>query len=239
MSLMTDRDLYISELLDRGALRPKPGHLWCEKFIKDSVEVAGLGEVAGELHAGSGLVLVSSKDSQDEAILAKLLIVRAVGQDAFAWKFRYFHKERDWKTTFAEQGIAPGVVVAVRAVSGMQQAKDDRFLEIRYDEISAIGQTNPDGPAMLPAPGWVMVDVGLDDLDGRVGSLFVSQEMQDVIEGGTMQWGSVAALPHGYADVGCLALGDEVGFDRYKYVEFVTSGNFRFMPQDEILAVRG
>ena len=198
MSSLTDRDKYISDLLDQGKLRPKPGHLWCEKFIRDGIEVEGIGEVAGTLDAASGLVVVSGKDSQDEAILAKLLIVRAVGPEVPAWKFRYFQGERDWHTTFKEQGVAEGVVVAVRAVAGVTQVKDDRFIEIRYDEISAIGQTSNDGPAMLPAPGWVMVDVGLDDLTGKVGSLFVSREMQDVLEGGTMQWGAVAGLPRGY-----------------------------------------
>ena len=236
MTMMTDRDKYISDLLDRRLLHPKPGHLWCEKFIKGGVDVPGLGEISGTLDASSGLVLVSGKNAQDEAILAKLLIVRAVGPEVPAWKFRYFGGERDWGTTWAEQGIAEGVVVAVRAVAGIEQTKDDRFIEVRYDEISAIGQTSDDGPAMLPAPGWVMVDVGLDELPGKIGSLFVSPEMQDVLEGGTMQWGTVAGLPRGYSDD--LDLGMDVGFDRYKYVEFVTSGNYRFMPLDEVLAVR-
>lgn len=231
---MNAREQYISDLLDAGKLRPKPGHLLAEKLVfQDTVKVDGLGEVSGT-ETASGLVVISNQSEVDEAIRTKELVVRRVGADV-PWKFRWFGKERDWKTSWAEQRIEEGVVIGIRAVAGIEQDISDRFIEVRYDEISAIAQFEGEENDKLPAPGWVMLDVSIDP-DEKMGKLYIKPELQDVLENNHLAWGTITALPRGYSD-GDLAVGMEVGFDRYKNQEYMMlEGNvIRCMPMDEIL----
>lgn len=234
---MNERDKYISDMLDKKDIRPKRGHLLCEKLVfGKTVEVDGLGEVTGDL-TESGLVVVARQDTQDEAVLAKLLVVRAVGTEPSEWRFRFFGKEFNWGASWKDQGIEEGVVIAVRSIAGVEQDITDRFIEVRYDEISAIGQVDPNCPYdMLPAPGWCMVDIGLDDLEGKVGSLYVRPEMQEVLEGDKLKWGTLCALAKG-ANLEGVEPGNRVAFDRYRYTEYMDCGKYRFLPLDELLVV--
>lgn len=236
---LTDHDRYIRDMLRAGRLRPKAGHLWCEKLFENTdIEVAGVGTVSGVVHAGTGLVLVGNKSTQDEAVRSKLVVVRAVGPEPYKWSTRWFSKKRTWDATWAGLGIEPGVALIVRAVAGVEQANDARYIEIRYDEVIAVGQTHDaPGPDMLPAPGWLLVDVDPGD-DTQVGRIFaVSAEHRDALEHNQMQWGAVLGLPAGYD--GDLALGDRIGFTRFEWTEYVQCGNMRYMPQDEVLCVEG
>lgn len=235
---MTDRDRYIRDLLRTGKLRPKAGHFWCEKvFENKEIEIDGVGTVSGVLHA-SGLVLVGGKSTQDEAVRSKLVVVRALGGEPPAWRTRWFHKERTWPATWESVGVAPGVALLVRAVSGVEQANDAQFIEIRYDEIVAVGQPHDaPGPDMLPAPGWLLVDIDPGS-DTRIGSIYTTgSDHRDALENNRIQWGTVTGLPNGYD--GELTLGDRAGFARFDWTEYVQAGMMRYMPQDEVLCVEG
>lgn len=231
---MNERDTYIRELLLAGRLTPKPGSLWCEKlFETKQLDLPGIGQVTGTMTA-SGLVLVGNKSTQDEAVRSKVVLVRAVGEPPPRWSTRWFDKERVWPTEWSEQGIDIGTVIMVRAVAGVEQGIDDKYIEIRYDEIVAIGQpVGTDGPDMLPAPGWILLDVDPGD-DEHVGAVWVG-EARDALENNHIQWGVVHGLPEGYD--GSLGVGDRVGFPRYVWTEYVQTGSLRYMPQDEVLCV--
>lgn len=240
---MHPRDQEIHDLIESGRLRAKAGHLWAEKLtFGQTFDTPGFGPVNGTTTA-SGLVLVSNKSQTDESVLAKLLVVRVLGPDPERWSFRYGknRKERDWKTSWQEQKVEVGTVVAIRSVAGIEQDKEDRYIEVRYDEICAIGQPD-DGTEhdMLPAPGWVMLDIGLEHKSEKTAAgLFIRPELQDVLEDATgcMKWGKIAAVPVGYPDSE-LEVDLEAGFDRYQIMEYMDAGKYRFCPQDEILAVR-
>lgn len=236
---MNEREKYIGEMLDRNVIRPKQGHLLCEKLSDvPTVSVEGLGEVSGSLSAG-GLLVVTKQTEEDAAIRSKLCVVRAMGKDPVEWNNRWFGKERDFKTDWKGQRVDIGSVIGIRAIAGVEQALADKFIEVRYDEIGAIGQPPDDGPDdMLPAPGWVFLDVSLDAGDTKLGSLYFRPEMKDVLENGGISWGRVLALPRDYRD-GELVVGDEVCFDRAKNEEYMMlEGSIRAMPQDELLGKR-
>ena len=240
---MHPRDRELHDLIEAGRLRAKAGFLWAEKMVLGQVyDVEGFGPVVGS-STQSGLLLVSNKSQGDETIRTKLLIVRVLGPDPEVWSFRDSNNlgERDWVTTWSEQKVGVGTVIAIRAVAGVEQDKEDRYIQVRYDELCAIGQPD-DGTEfdMLPAPGWVMLDIGLGGRSETMTSgLFVRPELQDVLEDGTgcLKWGRVVALPAGYSD-GVLTPGQDAGFDRYRVMEYMDAGPYRFVPQDEILVMR-
>lgn len=231
---MHERDIYIRELLLKGALRPKPGSLWGEKLFENKqLELQGIGTVTGTV-TDSGLVIVGAKSTQDEAVRSKVVLVRAVGEPPPRWHTRWFDNERTWPTDWDEQGVDVGTVVMVRAVAGVEQGVDDKYIEIRYDEIVAIGQPlDTDGPDMLPAPGWLLLDVDPGQED-TIGKVWVG-DSRDALENNQIQWGIVKALPVGYD--GTLRLGNRVGFPRFVWTEYVQVGEMRYMPQDEVLVV--
>lgn len=233
---MNDSDKILSQYLDAGTIRPRTGHLLCEKITEGkSLEIEGIGVVNGTVTPG-GLVIVGAHSEGEEAIRSKLLVVRAMGATPRSWKFRFFSKERDWGTNWAEQNIEVGTVIAVRSVAGVEQDVDSLFLEVRYDEICAVGQPEGTGGLdMLPAPGWVAVE--LDRHPETIGGLHIRGEAVDVLTNGQIEWGTVVGLPAGYSDEG-LKVGDRVGWDRYRYQEFMMAGGLRFMPLDEVLVVQ-
>ena len=239
-SNLSPRDKAVRALLDAGKLRPKKGSLWCEKLLEhDEITVDGVGVVTGSV-TSSGLVLVGSGgNSQDQSVKSKLLLVRAVGESPDAWSFRYFDKERNWGAlTFASQNVDVGTVLCVRAVSGKELEADARFIEVRYDEIVAIGQ--PEGVGehdMLPAPGWVLLDMTVDAQDCKVGIIYVREDAYDVVSNGEAQWATVLALAGGASEVDGMEQGSRVLVDRYKFTEYVQIGNLRFVPIDEVLGV--
>lgn len=229
---MNERDIYIRELIQAGKLKPKPGHMWCRKIYENKkINIAGLGQVTGTV-SPSGLVVVGAKDTQDEAVLSRLVVVMALGDEPPAWRFRFFDRERDFKTSLAEQGVAVGTALMIRAVAGVAQDSTDAFIEVRYDEIVAIGQTEGEHD-MLPAPGWIALDMTTDEGDGRIGSIFVRPDAIDAVRDGQLHWGQVLALPVGYD--GTLIEGDHVAVDRFQFTEYMQVGKTRYVPQDEVL----
>ncbi len=236
MASMTDE--FLEEMLDQGRVRPLPGHLYAAKLTKNRpVDLDGYGQIAVSEVRDSGLVVVSGDTQEAEHYKALNCVILAVGEDPPEWKTRWFHKKRDWNTSFAEQRIGEGTVVSIRAIAGVDQVKGSRFLQLRYDEISAIGQPeDEDVPDMLPAPGWVLVKLREAQAPER-GGLVLYDGLADVLDHGNMTFGTVLALPRGYSD-GDLKAGDSICFPTHtgvgatEFIEF--DDGIRCLPLDDV-----
>lgn len=235
-----DADAYLEAMLEEDRVRPLPGHLIGMKVTQNEhVDLEGYGKVAVSGVTAGGLVLVSNDTKEAEHYKAKLVTVLVLGDEPDQWKCRWFDKSRNWKTTFAEQGIDLGTVVAVRAVSGVDQVKGSKFLQLRYDEISAIGQPEgSDGPDMLPAPGWVLVRIESPEKIDR--GVLVYDGLEQVLQEGNMTYGTVIGLPRGYP-FSDIKVGDRICFPTHTGVgatEFVDfEGGLRCLPIDDVLGV--
>lgn len=237
-------DDFLEDAVLRDKYRPLPGHVLCLKeTTNQEVEVEGLGTVSASDITDSGLVLVSKDTKQAETVKALTAVVVALGNDPYKWETRWqgdAKKLRDWETTWEEQKVEEGTVVAIRAISGMNQERDSRFLDLKYNEISMIGQPHDiDCPDMLPAPNWVMLELDVQD-DQMRGSLHLYAGLQPLLDHGNMIFGVVRGLPRGYID-GDLSIGDRVcvpahtGVGATEFVEF--EGNLRAVPMDDIMGV--
>jgi hypothetical protein len=233
-------DNYWEKVIADGTVRPLKGHLTCEKYHKSVVEhVEGIGDIPITGVTEGGLVLVGEDDSEAEDVKAFMLRVRVVGEDPEAWKFRFFGKERDYKSTFAEQRVRPGVIIAVRGVAGANQSKNSHIIDVRYDEIVAIGTPKGEFPAMLPAPGWVLVE----HLDPAPKSrLHISAGAEQITQEGNVRWGRIIALPRGTSSDG-LEVGNEVCFPSHggvgatEQLQF-EDGRLRALPLDDVYGTR-
>lgn len=224
-------------------IRPLPGYLWCEKIPTiRPLPVDGLGTVTVSSVTPSGLAIVSDRTEENDAVRdAYSLVVRSLGADPPAWHTFVLDRERTWPCgTWAEQKIREGTVVVVRAVSGLEQSRASRHIQIRYDEIAAIGaplDEPDDAPAMYPGPGWVLVRLDEPPSDTH-GSVYVGSAHADVFANSGVSWGTVYALPRGWADA--LTVGDRVAVPRWNATEYVDlEGNIRAVPWGDVLAVEG
>lgn len=232
-------DKYIEDALERGSIRPKTGHLWCEKLHHrgEFFTLGDRGMVEGERRA-SGLIIPSTKSIESLSVLAKTYVVRARGPTPHSWSFRFFDKERDYKTTWDEQKIEVGTVVAARAVAGVDQDKTSKFIELRYDELCLIGGSLSDGedlPNFFPAPGWVCIR---PLLSGRKDSLHINEDINEVLTYGHVVRGEVYSLPRGIDSD--LNIGDIVFAPLHSgngATEWVEVEGYRILPLDDILGV--
>jgi len=233
-------DNYWEKVIADGSVRPLKGHLTCEKYHQSVVEhVEGIGDIPISGVTEGGLVIVGTDDTEAEDVKAFMLRVRIVGEDPEAWKFRFFGKERDYRTNFETQRIRPGVIIAVRGVAGANQSKNSHIIDIRYDEIVAIGTPRGESPAMLPAPGWVLVE----HLDPEPKSrLHISAGAEQITQEGNVRWGRVIGLARGTDSFG-LSLGDEICFPSHggvgatELVQF-EDGRLRCLPLDDVYGTR-
>lgn len=238
---MTNDD-YLEAMLEEGRVRPLPGHLYAAKLTKNQhVELAGYGDIAVSEIRDSGLVIVSNDTKEAEHYKALSCVVLTRGEDPDRWTTRWYDKRRDWGTTFAQQGIEEGTIVTIRAVAGVDQTKGSRYLQLRYDEINAIGQPEgEDTPDMLPAPGWVLVKLHEEESQER-GGLQLYDGLVELLDHGNMRYGTVIGLPRGYTD-GDIAVGDTICFPTHtgvgatEFIEF--EGGLRCLPIDDVLGVQ-
>jgi hypothetical protein len=224
-------------------VRPLPGFLWCEE-VPDYVErtVLGLGKVRVAAIRSGLYIPPESKDSNP--LKGRLLVVRSVGENPRQWHQRWFRRERNWGTTWQEQAIDEGSLLVVRKVAGHALGPDSPWLQVRHDEVCAIGvRQDEDYPVdMRPAPGWVGVQ--LDDLpsEQQRGGLWVRAGIRQIVEDGQGTWATVVALPRGF-DEGTegIRMGDKVLIPSHEGVgatEFVEFGKgLRFLPFEDVLAV--
>lgn len=221
-------DSYMTEMLDRGAMRPLRGHLIAEK-IQEQEHVSK-----------AGVIIPQFERPEDALTKHNLLVVRALGRPPGEWRCRYFEREFDHQTSWEEQGIEVGTVVVARAVAGQGQATDSAFVQLRYDEIAAIGAPVDDERAdMYPAPGWVMMVKDVDHGDTSEGGVYVGSQRAEVFAEGQLIWGSVTGLAKWDRLVrGQLVIGDRIGVPRYNPTEFIElEGGIRLVPFDDVLAI--
>lgn len=228
-------------MLADGRIRPPRGHLWCEKLTEGkTLDVDGLGTISIATDpTPSGLVVVSGRTSEAEDVLTSLLVVRALGDDPLAWHTLYQDRERSWPLgTWAEQKVGRGTVLATRAIAGVDQGRDHHFVQVRFDEIAAIGAplTEPsDLPLMYPGPGWLLVHMDWDESDDTSdGGIFIGHGAKDVYANSGLHWGTVYATPRGWDEP--LLPGARVAVPRWNAPEYVElSGNIRAYPYYDIL----
>lgn len=239
---MTNEDFLEQALLDEK-FRPMPGHLICMKNTKNlEVEVAGFGTVTASKVTDSGLVLVSNDTKESEQVKALMVTVVAIGKDPDKWETRIpkSRKKDNWNTTWDEQKVRVGTILSIRAVSGVDQTKGSSFIDLRYDEISCIGQPkNEECPDMLPAPGWVLVRMEpVKEVDHK--GLIVESGLDELLVNGHMIYGEVIGLPRGYHGRD-MRVGDRICFPSHtgvgatEFVEF--DGNLRALPIRDVFGV--
>lgn len=237
-----DADAYLEAMLEEDKVRPLPGHLIGLKHTKNKhIDLEGYGQIAVSQQTASGLVVVSNDTREAENYKALLVTIFVLGDEPDKWNTRWFDKKKDWKTTFAEQRIDVGTTVAIRAVSGVDQVKGSKFIQLRYDEVSAIGQAEDatDVPDMLPAPGWVLVQLDTSEHKNKAG-LHIYAGLQQVLDQGQMSYGTIIGLPRGYP-FDDLHVGDTICFPTHtgagatEFVEF--EEGLRCLPIDDILGV--
>lgn len=243
-------DDILEEYLEAGKLRPVAGSLWCEKYTgaKAQLEVEGLGIVNYTDVTDSGIVLVSNTTEETDNIRAELYIVRAVGREPEKWSTRWASRGPEWEhpenvdvvynTTFEAQKVLEGTVIATRSIAGESQGSDSRFVQIRYDEIVAIGTpVDEDSLPMLPAPGWVLVEK--DEVEEELES-GLYKGTGTVYDNGFVLWGTIVGIPRETpcgVEVGArVAIPLFYGAGATEYVEF-ENGQFRVMPEADLLAV--
>jgi co-chaperonin GroES (HSP10) len=214
-------------------VKPMPGTLWCDKRStpRVSIEVAGLGNVEVSGVSDGGIILPFTDTRGDINVRTTMVVVDRVGDDPYEWRVG----KRNYRTTFAEQGITSGVVVATRAGAGLDQNRQKDAINIKYNEVVCIGATDDDGPPMYPAPGWVLCRVLAGTLPG---ALVIDAAHADVLSLGQTVRMQVIAVPRG--EYPCdLAIGDVVHMSRFQAQDFVEFENntYRCVPQDDILAV--
>lgn len=245
----------LDEIFDRNGVRPMRGYVICEKYIETSrVYVDGFGWVDSRGFSDGGLLLVSKQTQEQEYVNATRYVVRRIGTTPYEWRFRCLSTggswngprpgdpiERNFHTTFAQQRVVEGTVLAARAVSGTQQDRASRFVALRYDEICAIGKPldEPEGFEMLPAPGWVLVQK--ESSEARKDRLEVYEGLQQMIQNGNGTWGRILEIPREVNTNG-LRVGDRVMFPTHaavgatEYIEF--GGGIRCLPLEDVLLVQ-
>lgn len=219
---------YLGQVLDEGKIRPLAGHLIAEKLVTQ------------DYTSPSGVIIPRFDKPEDELTKHNLLVVRALGKPPDKWHTRYFQWEYDHDTTWAEQGIEVGTVVVARAVAGVGQSSDSPYVQLRYDEIAAIGAAADDDRAdMYPAPGWVMMVQDVDHGDTSAGGIYVGSERAEVFAEGALVWGVVTMLAKWDPMTrGTLVIGDRIGVPRYNPTEFIQlEGGIRLVPFDDVLVI--
>lgn len=219
--------------------RPLPGFLLCEEvpdYVNRTVE--GLGTIRVGAVKNGLYIPPTSKES--DPLKGRLLVVRKVGPNPDKWNQRFFKRERDWQTTFEEQKITDGTLLSVRKVAGKSLSDDDAWVQIRYDEVCAIGiPFDEDYPVdMRPCPGWIGVHLdGLPDAVDETG-LWIQGGYRQIDEDAQGSWATVTSLPRGFDE---LAIGDRVLIPSHEGVgatEIVEFGKgLRFLPYDDVLAI--
>ena len=236
-------DAFLADALKNKNVRPPRGALYCEMYSPGVTyeEVEGIGTIKVKAKTESGIVLTDASTTETEAVTAYLYVVRALGNPPDDWHTLFIDRERSWPVnTWTEQAIDVGTVIAIRPVAGIGQSKTSRFKQVRYDEIVAIGRPldEVDYPPMLPAPGWVMLE--MDDNEGaELGGLLVSAGVAPRLESGSVDWGTVVAVPRGlsYEDED-VAIGDRVGIPYHRgagateWLDF--AGGLRAVPFDNV-----
>lgn len=238
---MTNDEFLEQALLD-DKFRPMPGHVICMKNTKNvEIDVAGLGTVTASKVTDSGLVLVSSDSKESEQVKALMVTVVAIGKDPDKWETRIpkSKKKENWNTTWDEQKIRVGTILSIRVGSGIDQTRGSNFIDLRYDEISCIGQPKDEKcPDMLPAPGWVLVRLEPVEAPDHAG-LVVEEGLDDLLVNGHMLYGEIIGLPRGYNRD--LRVGDRICFPAHsgvgatEFVEF--DGNLRALPIQDVFGV--
>jgi hypothetical protein len=213
-------------------VKPMPGTVWCNKQINPTINlfVEGLGNVVVSGATDGGLVLPFTDTRGDVNVKTSMYVVDAVGTDE-TWRVG----KRDYKTTFAEQGVTPGVIIATRAGAGLDQRREADFINVRYNEIAAIGNTEDDGPPMYPAPGFVLCEVLLNKHSGE---LEVDALHADVLEQPQAVRMVVLATPRGSFPTG-VKPGDVVYMPRFTATDFVEfeDGKYRCVHEDDLIGV--
>jgi hypothetical protein len=226
-------------------VKPLPGFLWCEE-VPDYVErdIKGLGRVrVAEERSG---LYIPPESKEANPLKGRLLVVRSVGKPPTRWNQRWFRRERDWKTSFEDQRIQVGSLLVVRKVAGHALGADSPWLQVRHDEVCAIGVPfDEEYPMdMRPAPGWVGVQLDQLPTEQREGGLWVRAGIRQVQEDGQGTWATVVALPRGFDEsTEGLSMGDRVLIPSHEgagATELVDFGQgLRFLPFEDVLAIEG
>lgn len=236
---MNESDAYLKNSLRRGTLRPLAGTVYVQALASAEVrQVEGVGAVRVKPSSTSGIIIPCLDTSETENVGQHLYVVKALGAPPEDWHTRFFEKERSWGQTWESQAIGKNTVIAVRPISGVGQDKTSAFKQIRHDEIVAIGRPldEDEAPDMLPAPGWVMLEMDPIMVEKVLesGLVLPGNGAAPRLEQGALNYGTVVGLPRGLSyEAEGLRLGDRVGIPYHTAVGATERLEF----DDNLLAV--
>lgn len=175
----------IESAIEAGNVRPARETVWAMAWTPgaETIEVDGIGRVKAKGVTDSGLILASDRTAFADDYRAELFIVVAIGNEG----------PEQW--SWADAGLEEFVAIAVRPIAGIE-TKGSRFRNFKWTEIMAIGNQDEAGVPMLPAPGYVLLQMDDDKAEDERGGVLVSnpQTLHHLGHRG-MRWGTVLALP--------------------------------------------
>lgn len=246
-------DDFVENQLALGKIEPVRGTLWAEKYVpgKEKVRVDGYGTIYSTGTTESGLVLVSADNEEASNVKAALFVVRAIGENPAVWSVRGHDRtsvwenkaktDVTWDTSWEGQAVQEGTVVAIRPSTGERQTRASSYMQIRYDELVAVGvpfEESCDIP-MLPAPGWLIIEK--DEVATETASGLYKGEGIYATQGWAY-FGTVVGIPRDSGADYQELLGRRVAFPSFagagatEYIDF-DGGTYRAVPLFDVWGV--
>ena len=226
---------YMENLLKQGNVRPARGTVWAMAYSDVELEmIEGIGTVKLESKLESGLVLPSLSTDTSDAYKSVMYVILAVGA------------EEPGQWSWEEVGIEPYVMVASRSAAGMNQGQSDRkWMNLKWNEIMAIGEPLGSWPPMRPAPGFILIQEEEKMNERESGVIASSGDMAYHYENPGIVWGEVLSLPKvkdfGETFLDDLEVGDRVAAPYTRAsggTEWLTAEDrMRVLPINEVLMV--
>ena len=225
------------KLIQSGKLKPVPGTLIGVRYRPDLVDTGVVGKVKGR--RVGGLVVVESVETTDDALNQTAVVVRLVGAD-IPWRSRFQNLEHNHETTWGAQRIEPGTLVFARSVAQAPLGVGTDYVQLRYDDLAAVGVPLDEPPTVpcVPAPGFVLVKKV--EYEDKIGSIYMKEAYSEVFSEGAGMRGVVAALPRAdnLIQSSGIKVGSTVTFPRYQLSEYIDlEGGFRLIHFEDVLAV--
>jgi len=224
---------YIERMLKDGNVRPARGTIWAMAYTEAEFErIDGIGTIKLGATLDSGLVLPSLSDDVSDSYKSVMYVVLAIGP------------EEPGQWSWEAAGVRPYVMVASRAAAGMNQG-DRKWMNLKWNEIMAIGEPKDQWPPMRPAPGYILIQEEEKMNDRESGVVASNVDMAYHYENPGIVWGEVLSLPKdtGFAEtfLDGLKVGDRVAAPYTRAsggTEWLTAEDrMRVLPINEVLMV--